>query len=152
MSNARTSGAITASGVVVGTPAYVAPEQAAADPNMDERVDIYAIGAMAWEMLAGEALFSGLPPFRQMQAHAIKTPVPLTERRNELPPALEHLIMTCLSKDPGSRPRSAELMLQALDNIATAGGRVRPSAMAPVRRSPVEVIADLFRTIIAPKR
>jgi serine/threonine-protein kinase len=154
MSDARTSGAITASGVVVGTPAYLAPEQAAADPNVDERADIYAVGAMAYEMLAGEELFVGLSPHRQLMAHAMKTPIPLTERRDELPPALEQLIMKCLAKDPASRPPSAQAMLQALDSIATAGGRVRPSAMGPVNtpRGPVATIADMFRSIITHRR
>jgi serine/threonine-protein kinase len=154
MSNSRTSGAITGTGVVVGTPAYLAPEQAAADPGVDERVDIYATGAMAYEMLAGQELFAGLSPFHQLAAHAVKTPVPLTERRGELPPALEHLVMQCLAKDPRDRPRNATEMLQALDGIVTAGGRVRSSAMAPVSvsRRPAEVIADLFRALIAPRR
>jgi serine/threonine-protein kinase len=153
MSDARTSGQITGSGIIVGTPAYVAPEQAAADPNVDERVDIYAVGAMAYEMLSGEELFVGLSPYRQLAAHAVKTPVPLTERRAELPPALEQLVMRCLAKDPSGRPRSADAMLQALDGIATAGGRVRPSAMGlPAVRGPASMIADLFRSLIASKR
>jgi serine/threonine-protein kinase len=153
MSDARTSQAITASGVIVGTPAYLAPEQAAADPNMDERVDIYATGAVAYEMLSGGGLFMGLPPHRQMAAHAIKTPVPLTERRADLPPALERLVMQCLAKDPSGRPRSAEAMLQSLDNIATAGGRVRSSAMPAMNppRGPAAFIADLLRALISPR-
>jgi eukaryotic-like serine/threonine-protein kinase len=149
MSNSRTSGPITGTGVIVGTPAYLAPEQAAADPNMDERVDIYATGAMAYEMLSGGELFDGLPAHRQMAAHAIKTPVPLTERRADLPPRLEQLVMQCLAKDPNARPESAEAMLQALDGIATAGGRVRSSAMMAVHehRGPAAFLADLLRAL-----
>jgi serine/threonine-protein kinase len=148
MSDSRT-GAITGSGVIVGTPAYLAPEQAAADPDIDERVDIYATGAMAYEMLAGKELFVGLSPLHQLAAHAAKTPVPLTERRSELPPALEQLVMKCLAKDPKDRPRSATAMLQALDNIATAGGRVRSSAMMAVNehRGPAAFLADLLRAL-----
>ena len=149
MSDSRTSATITGSGVIVGTPEYLAPEQAAADPDMDERVDIYATGAMAYEMLAGKELFVGLSPLHQLAAHAAKTPVPLTERRSELPPALEQLVMKCLAKDPNARPRSAAAMLQALDNIATAGGRVRSSAMMAVNehRGPVAFLADLLRAL-----
>jgi len=150
MSDARTSGPITGTGVIIGTPSYLAPEQAVADPNIDERVDIYATGAMAYEMLAGEELFGGLSPHHQLAAHTIKTPVPLTERRAELPPALEQLVMKCLAKDPAARPHSADAMLQALDGIATAGGRVRPSAMGlPSVRGPAAFIADLFRSLIS---
>jgi eukaryotic-like serine/threonine-protein kinase len=149
MSDSWTLGAITGSGMIVGTPEYLAPEQAAADPNMDERVDIYATGAMAYEMLAGKELFVGLSPLHQLAAHAAKTPVPLTERRSELPPALEQLVMKCLAKDPNDRPRSAAAMLQALDNIATAGGRVRSSAMMAVNehRGPAAFLADLLRAL-----
>jgi hypothetical protein len=88
-----------------------------------------------------------------MAAHAIKTPVPLTERRADLPPALERLVMQCLAKDPRGRPRSAEAMLQTLDNIATAGGRVRSSAMLAVNppRGPAAFIADLLRALISPR-
>ncbi|MGH7616002.1 MAG: serine/threonine-protein kinase, partial [Gemmatimonadaceae bacterium] len=154
MSDARTSAAITASGVIVGTPAYLAPEQAAGDPNVDERADIYATGAMAYEMLAGEELFGGLSPHRQLAAHATLTPVPLTERRSELPRALERLVMQCLAKDPGARPNSAPAMLQALDGIATAAGHVRPSAMSGsiAPRGPLAAIAGVFRSIIAYRR
>ncbi len=136
MSDARTSGPITAAGVTVGTPGYTAPEQAAADPNMDERVDIYALGAMGYEMLAGEPLFPGVPMHRQIAAHAIQIPVPLIERRGDLPPGLSRLIMMCLSKAPDDRPSSADAMLQALDSVATSRGHVRPSAMNPVVPSP----------------
>jgi len=155
MSDARTSSAITATGVMVGTPAYIAPEQAAADPTMDERVDIYATGAMAYEMLSGEVLFSGLSPYRQIAAHALNTPVPLAERRAAIPPALERLVMQCLQKDPNDRPASADAMLQALDNVATAGGRVRSSAVASAeipRGGIAAALADAFRALISPKR
>ncbi|HEY9228110.1 MAG TPA: serine/threonine-protein kinase [Gemmatimonadaceae bacterium] len=157
MSDARTSAAITAGGVMVGTPAYIAPEQAAADPTMDGRVDIYALGAVAYEMLAGEQLFAGLPPHRQMAAHAIQTPVPLNERRSDLPPGLEMLIMQCLAKDPGDRPASADEMLQALDSVATSRGHIRPSAMRGVKavslsRSPLDAFAEALKGLLKPKR
>jgi serine/threonine-protein kinase len=151
MSDARTSGPITAAGVVVGTPGYTAPEQAAADPAMDERVDIYALGAVGYEMLAGEQLFPGVPMARQIAAHAIQMPVPLSERRSDLPPGLSRLIMLCLAKAPHDRPSSADAMLQALDSVATSRGQIRPSAMHPIvpppvtPRNPFETITDRLK-------
>ena len=153
MSDSRTSGPITAAGVVVGTPGYTAPEQAAADPNMDERVDIYALGAMGYEMLAGEQLFAGVPMRRQIAAHAVQVPVPLIERRPDLPPGLSRLLMMCLAKAPDDRPSSADAMLQALDSVATSRGHIRPSAMNPVvppeppvtPRGPLEAITDRLK-------
>ena len=130
MSDARASGPITGTGVIVGTSGYMAPEQAAGDPHIDARVDLYALGAVAYEMLAGEPLFAGLPPHRQIAAHAIKTPVPIVERRADLPPGLETLVMQCLAKEPDDRPSSADEMLQKLDRVATSRGHIRPSAMA----------------------
>jgi serine/threonine-protein kinase len=155
MSDARTSGPITATGVVVGTPGYTAPEQAAADPQMDERVDIYALGALAYEILAGEQLFPGIPAHRQIAAHAVQTPVPLIERRSDLPPGLSRLIMMCLAKAPDDRPSSADAMLQALDSIATSRGHIRPSAMNPAvppppstPRGPLETITDKLKGLL----
>jgi eukaryotic-like serine/threonine-protein kinase len=150
MSDARTSKAITATGVMVGTPAYIAPEQAAADPEIDGRVDIYALAAVAYEMLAGSQLFAGLSPHRQVAAHAIKTPIPLTERRADVPPRLEGLIMACLAKDPEDRPPSAEAMLMELDGIASASGKIRPSAMRMKKTpgGPLSAIASKLRGLL----
>src|ERR1041384_4267032 len=103
--------------------------QAVADPNLDARADIYSLGAVAYEMLVGEQLFDGLTAHRQLAAHAMETPVPLSERRSDIPPALDRLIMQCLHKGPDDRPPTADAVLYALDGIVTAGGRVRPSAM-----------------------
>ena len=74
MSDASGSSALTSLGVSLGTPAYMSPEQVAADPNADHRADLYALGAMAYEMLCGHAPFTGMSPQQVLAAHIMATP------------------------------------------------------------------------------
>lgn len=115
---------LTTVGVSLGTPAYMAPEQIVGDPTADHRVDLYAFGAVAYEMLAGRPVFSGLTAQQLLAAHLARTPEPLADLRPELPSALAAVIMRCLEKTPDDRPRSADDVFHALD----AGG---PPALAP---------------------
>jgi serine/threonine protein kinase len=79
---------LTSAGVALGTPAYMAPEQATADPQMDARVDIYALGVMGYEMLTGAAPFAGLNAQQMLAAHVTRAPVPVGQQRDGLSPAL----------------------------------------------------------------
>ena len=79
---------LTTAGMALGTPAYMAPEQAAADPHTDHRADIYAFGVLAYELLTGRTPFSGETPQALLAAHVTRTPEPITERRPAIPPAL----------------------------------------------------------------
>jgi serine/threonine-protein kinase len=124
VSQAKTESGLTSVGVALGTPAYMAPEQAAGDPNIDHRADIYAFGAMAYEMLTGRAPFAGLAPHQMLAAHVTEPVVPVTDRRPTLPAALAGLVMACLEKNPADRPQSAEEMLHALEEMATPSGSV----------------------------
>ena len=134
VSQAKTESGLTSVGVALGTPAYMAPEQAAGDPNIDYRADIYAFGAMAYEMLTGRAPFAGLAPHQMLAAHVTEPVVPVTDRRPTLPPALARLVMACLEKNPADRPQSAEEMLQTLEGMATPSGSVATtSPIATVR-------------------
>ena len=82
---------LTSMGVTLGTPAYMAPEQASADPAMDHRVDVYAFGIMAYEMLTGQPPFAGRSPQAILGAHLAALPEPVTAHRPGLPPgAREH--------------------------------------------------------------
>jgi serine/threonine-protein kinase len=120
MSAARPDGAmLTTLGIAMGTPAYMAPEQAAADPAADHRVDIYALGAMAYEMRSGVALFGERSPSALLAALVTERPVALDVRRPGLPPALSALVMRCLEKDPADRPQTADEVLAALDAVST---------------------------------
>src|SRR3981081_4639408 len=98
-------------GVALGTPAYMSPEQAAADPTTDHRSDLYAVGAMAYEMLTGHPVFSARAPQAMRAAHAIEKPEPIDKRRPSVPPAMSSLTMRALEKHAADRPQSAGEML-----------------------------------------
>ena len=108
-------------GLVVGTPTYMAPEQAAADPATDHRADIYAFGILAYELLAGEPPFANLPLGLLFAAHAIREPEPIARRRPDVPPPLASLIARCLRKDPAERWDSAEALCGVLQATALPG-------------------------------
>ena len=76
---------LTTVGVALGTPAYMAPEQAAADPNVDHRADIYALGVMGYELLTGRPPFTGLTPQQVLAAHVTEAPKPVAEQRTSVP-------------------------------------------------------------------
>ncbi|GLC25439.1 serine/threonine-protein kinase [Roseisolibacter agri] len=109
----------TGAGLAIGTPAYMAPEQAAADPMVDHRADIYAFGVLAYETLAGVPPFRGKAPAEILTAHLAEAPAPLQEHRPDVPPALAALVMRCLAKRPEERPEDATLVRDGLAAVAT---------------------------------
>jgi tetratricopeptide (TPR) repeat protein len=113
------SATLTQLGTAVGTPAYMAPEQAAGDPATDHRADIYAFGCVAYELLAGQAPFPGLPVHKLLAAHMMETPRPVGELRPDCPPQLAALVTQCLAKAPDARPASATELLHRLDAVAS---------------------------------
>src|SRR5687767_7132209 len=138
---ARTPGGstITHAGVSLGTPMYMAPEQAAADPNTDYRADLYALGIVAYEMLVGAPPFHGRSPQALLAAQLTELPRPISQRRYGVPAALEQLIMQCLEKNPTDRPRSATDIVRALDDPELLSGApaLAPQAAATQRRRSV---------------
>ena len=124
---------LTELGVSLGTPAYMAPEQAAADPNIDHRADIYAVGVMAYEMLTGAPPFTGAPQV-VIAAHISTAPAPLASVAPEVPPALAAIVMRCLAKDPADRFQTADELLEAIEALVTPGGTVAYVPPVAVRR------------------
>src|SRR5438552_3339553 len=118
-------GGITSLGVALGTPAYMSPEQASADPSVDHRADIYSVGVLAYELLTGQPPFAGRTPQNLLAAHVTEAPEAINKRRASLPPALAALVMRCLEKRPADRPQSASEVVHALDDITTSGGGSR---------------------------
>jgi serine/threonine-protein kinase len=108
----RTS-TLTATGMSLGTPGYMAPEQAVADV-IDHRADLYALGVVGYEMLAGRPPFDGRTTQQLLAAHATETPEPVSRRRPTVPGGLGALIMRLLEKNPADRPQSAEEVRQRL--------------------------------------
>ena len=108
------SSTLTQRGTSLGTPAYMAPEQAAGDA-VDHRADLYALGVVMYEMLAGRPPFDDRTAQRLLAAHAVEAPEPIQRRRPQVPPAIAALVMQMLQKQPADRPRSADDVLRALD-------------------------------------
>jgi tRNA A-37 threonylcarbamoyl transferase component Bud32 len=117
---------LTSLGVTLGTPHYMAPEQGAGDPAMDHRVDIYAFGAMAYEILSGDPPFTGNSPHAILGGHIAGIARPITSLRPGLPPLLGHIVMQCLEKRPADRPQSADELIRSLDALATPSGGTVP--------------------------
>jgi serine/threonine-protein kinase len=109
----------TSVGVAVGTPAYMAPEQVAADPAVDHRADLYALGLIAYEAVAGAHPFAGRQPHSILAAHLTATPAPLADRRPDVPAVLAALVSRLLAKRPEDRPQSAEEVSRSLDGLGT---------------------------------
>ena len=127
---------LTTVGVALGTPAYMAPEQAAADPHIDHRADIYAVGVMAYELLTGAPPFTGQTPQAILSAHVTEAPKPITERRQAVPPAFADVVMRCLEKKAADRYQTAEALLPLLEGLATPSGGMTPTETRPVDAVP----------------
>jgi tRNA A-37 threonylcarbamoyl transferase component Bud32/tetratricopeptide (TPR) repeat protein len=112
---------LTQMGTAIGTPAYIAPEQAAGDPDVDHRADIYSYGCMAYELIAGRSPFAERTPQRMMAAHMAESPRSISEFRPDLPESLARMVMQCLEKEPAARPQSASALMTALDSASTSG-------------------------------
>jgi tetratricopeptide (TPR) repeat protein len=147
------SSSLTSLGVALGTPAYMAPEQAAADPHTDHRADIYAVGTLAYEMLCGEPPFTGPTPQAVMAAHMRDAAEPVSRRRPAVSEVLNSVIMRCLEKRAADRWQRAEELLPHLDAILTPTGGITPTGTAPLpavdyeaaaRRSHPVRVAALF--------
>ncbi|MEO7521708.1 MAG: serine/threonine-protein kinase, partial [Gemmatimonas sp.] len=107
--------ATTGLGMAVGTPAYMAPEQAAGDPATDHRADLYALGLIAYEVLTGAHPFAGRTLTAMIAAHLTEAPVPLAKRRGDVPPDLAALVMAMLAKAPADRPQRADDVMRTFE-------------------------------------
>ena len=129
LSDSRSSAAgssLTQTGTSLGSPAYMAPEQIAGDPNVDHRADLYAFGCMGYELLAGEPPFTADTPQRVLAAHLTQAPRPIASLRTDVPQKLSAIVMRCLEKDPRDRPANAGEMLTTLESVSTTDERAVP--------------------------
>jgi tetratricopeptide (TPR) repeat protein len=123
---------LTSLGVALGTPAYMAPEQAAAEPHVDHRADIYAFGALAYEMLTGRPPFNAPTAQQVLAAHVTQAPEPVTAHRATVPASMAELVMRCLAKKPADRWQKADELRDQLEAIVTPTGGMTPTATQPV--------------------
>ena len=140
---------LTQAGISLGTPAYMAPEQAVGD-TVDHRADIYAWGVIAYEVLAGRHPFAGKMSAQQLiAAHISEKPAPLGALRPDLPATLDALVMRSLEKDPRSRPESARDVVATLDTIAgqISGGAITAAA-GPTGRRRIWMIAAVGAAVV----
>jgi serine/threonine-protein kinase len=140
---------ITTLGVAIGTPAYMAPEQVAADPHIDHRADIYAVGVLAYELLVGRPPFTGATPQQVLAAHVTAAPEPVNAHRPAVPASLALLVMRCLEKKPADRPQTAEELLPVLDVLTTTSGSTAPVAARSPKRRQAVTIAGLVLAALA---
>ena len=155
LSSARDAGAgpeasmLTVVGTSLGTPAYMSPEQGAADPSTDHRADIYAFGCMAYELLTGAPPFGRRPLAATLVAHLTEPPKPILAHRPDLPPELGAIVMRCLAKDPAERPQSAAEVVRTLDEIPLSTGSMPASrrSVSAGRKRAVAVVMAAGMTI-----
>ncbi|HYV35732.1 MAG TPA: serine/threonine-protein kinase [Gemmataceae bacterium] len=108
------AGKLTVQGVILGSPPYMAPEQALGRSNLDARTDIYSVGGLAYFLLTGQPPFVRDQAMEMLVAHAHEKPAPMTDLRPSVPDDLQAVVMKCLEKDPGRRFASADDLEQAL--------------------------------------
>src|SRR6266513_970201 len=113
---------LTATGMAIGTPAYMSPEQSAGEADIDGRSDLYSLGVVGYQMLCGQPPFVASNTPSMLVKHLSEKPVPVDERWPDLPPALSRAVMICLEKDPADRFPSA-----AAFAVALAGGGAMPT-------------------------
>jgi len=118
---------VTTVGVALGTPRYMAPEQAAAEPGTDHRADLFAAGVIAYEMLTGESPFAAHSAQATFAALLTKEPLPIASVRPDIPVELSDIVMRCLAKDPSARWQTATALLEALESVLTPATGVRPA-------------------------
>ncbi|MEP6766305.1 MAG: serine/threonine-protein kinase, partial [Gemmatimonadaceae bacterium] len=108
------SARLTATGIAIGTPAYMSPEQASGERDVDGRSDLYSLGIVAYQMLVGEPPFTGNTTPVLLVKHLAETPIPVEQRRADIPPDLSRIVMRLLQKSPDHRFPDANDLVQAL--------------------------------------
>lgn len=139
----------TSAGMAIGTPAYMAPEQIAADPAADHRMDLYALGLLGYELLTGKVPFKEASPQQTMAAQLTRDPEPVERSRPDVPVALRQLLSHLLQKSPADRPASATEVVAMLDAIGTGSGETLALPMPRPSTGRVVAIAAAGLLLVA---
>ena len=141
---------LTETGIALGTPAYMSPEQGAGDPQVDARTDIYALGCVLYEMLAGQPPFSGPTPQAILARVLTSEPPPLAGVRPDLPPALDAAVRRATARDPADRYQRAGDLAGALSGQESSASRTMETPGAPhAQRSRTMLLILLFAGLVA---
>jgi len=145
---------LTATGMAIGTPAYMSPEQSAGDSAIDGRSDLYSLGVVGYQMLCGQPPFVANNTPSMLVKHLSEKPIPVDERWPDLPPDLSRAVMMCLEKDPADRFPSAAAFAVALNGggMPTLATRASTAASAGARaetreREVTEPLRDRYTPI-----
>src|SRR5688572_30826775 len=147
---------LTQTGNSPGTPGYMAPEQTHGDADVDHRADLYALGVVAYEALAGAHPFGARTPDELVAAHRSEIPRPIATHRPDVPAALAVLVMKALEKAPADRPQSADHIVHTLDALGTIAGATEgsatrvsePSAEPPARARGAGILGSRAASIV----
>ena len=132
----------TTVGIALGTPQYMAPEQAMGEPNNDHRADIYALGILGYEMLSGHPPFEATSPQALLAAQVLQAPVDLQQARPGTPALLSDAIMRCLAKNPADRWQSADELIARLETVGvTPSGGMTPTDTRPFKATVARPVA-----------
>ncbi len=144
---AQTSGVTLTGGNILGTPAYMSPEQVQGDRELDGRSDIYAMGVILFQLLTGQAPYQADTPARVMMMHILE-PVPhILKAKSDLPPAIQNIINQAMAKEPNDRFATAGEMAAALESIFASGTQPnRP----PIAEADKTFISSQLKTQIGP--
>ncbi len=119
---------LTATGMAIGTPAYMSPEQAAGERDIDGRSDLYSLGILGYQMLTGEPPFTAGSTPAMLVKHISERPIPVGQRRSDVPSDLGRSVMVLLEKDPADRFPNAAALVAALDTREAPPERARAAA------------------------
>jgi serine/threonine protein kinase len=141
-------GTLTDTGIAIGTPAFMSPEQAAGERTIDGRSDLYSLGVVAYQMLSGELPFQA-PTVPGLLMKQISTPAtPIDRLRPELPRELSLTVMRCLEKDPESRWPTADALRRALESGTFTAPPPRASSHRPPMVADPRVLGDDVRDAV----
>src|SRR5438132_334037 len=143
LAESRSGGRLTDTGLALGTPGYMSPEQAAGERHVDARADVYALAVVGYEMLAGFPPFAGPTAQAVIAAHLTATPKPLTDARPETPPAVANAIARALAKDPNARLRTAA---EFRDSVSAASAA--PAARLLSNRGRVTAGVEILAVLV----